>query len=90
MILILGGTTEGRLAVNTLDESGSPFYYSTRGDEQEVSLHHGIRLQGGMDAGAMEQFCRQRESGYWSMPLILLLRNCIATWLQWGNVCKSL
>lgn len=60
MILILGGTAEGRLAVNTLDESGSPFYYSTRGDEQEVSLHHGIRLQGGMDAGAMEQFCRQK------------------------------
>ena len=60
MILILGGTTEGRLAVNTLDESGSPFYYSTRGDEQEVSLHHGIRLQGGMDAGAMEQFCQQK------------------------------
>lgn len=60
MILILGGTTEGRLAANTLDESGSPFYYSTRGDEQEVSLHHGIRLQGGMDAGAMEQFCRQK------------------------------
>lgn len=60
MILILGGTTEGRLAVNTLDESDSPFYYSTRGDEQEVSLHHGIRLQGGMDAGAMEQFCRQK------------------------------
>lgn len=60
MILILGGTTEGRLAANTLDESGSPFYYSTRGDEQEVSLHHGIRLQGGMDAGAMEQSCRQK------------------------------
>ena len=60
MILILGGTTEGRLTANTLDESGSPFYYSTRGDEQEVSLHHGIRLQGGMDAGAMEQFCRQK------------------------------
>lgn len=60
MILILGGTTEGRLAANTLDESGSPFYYSTRGDEQEVSLHHGIRLQGGMDAEAMEQFCRQK------------------------------
>ena len=60
MILILGGTTEGRLAVNTLDESGSPFYYSTRGDEQEVSLHHGIRLQGGMDAEAMELFCRQK------------------------------
>lgn len=61
MILILGGTTEGRLATNTLDESGSPFYYSTRGDEQEVSLHHGIRLQGGMDAETMELFCRQKE-----------------------------
>ena len=36
MILILGGTTEGRIAARTLEESGKPFYYSTKGDEQEV------------------------------------------------------
>ena len=44
MILILGGTTEGRIAARTLEESGKPFYYSTKGDEQEVTMHHGIRL----------------------------------------------
>ena len=49
MILILGGTTEGRIAVRTLEEAGKPFYYSTKGDEQEVTMHHGIRLQGAMD-----------------------------------------
>ena len=30
MILILGGTTEGRAAVKTADEAGSPYFYSTR------------------------------------------------------------
>ena len=34
MILILGGTTEGRIAARTLEEAGKPFYYSTKGDEQ--------------------------------------------------------
>lgn len=61
MILILGGTTEGRTAAKTLEEAGQPFYYSTRGDEQEVTLHHGIRLQGGMDAAALADFCRQHD-----------------------------
>ena len=30
MILILGGTTEGRMAVRVADEAGSPYYYSTK------------------------------------------------------------
>lgn len=57
MILILGGTTEGRIAIQTLEEAGKTFYYSTRGDEQEVSLQHGIRLQGGMDDVELARFC---------------------------------
>ncbi len=57
MILILGGTTEGRTAARTLEEAGNSYYYSTKGDEQEIALHHGVRLQGGMDADAMENFC---------------------------------
>lgn len=59
MILILGGTTEGRIAVRTLEEAGKPFYYSTKGDEQAVPLHNGIRLQGAMDENGLESFCRQ-------------------------------
>lgn len=58
MILVLGGTTEGRLAVKVLDESGKPYFYSTRGDSQQVSCRHGERVSGGMDVEKMEAFCR--------------------------------
>ncbi|MCD8183622.1 MAG: cobalt-precorrin-5B (C(1))-methyltransferase CbiD [Bacteroides sp.] len=61
MILILGGTTEGRIAAETLEEAGKPFYYSTKGSEQEVTLHNGIRLQGAMDAIDLEGFCRKHD-----------------------------
>lgn len=61
MILILGGTTEGRVAVQTLEEAGKPFYYSTRGDEQKVPLHNGIRLQGAMDAIDLKMFCQEKD-----------------------------
>ena len=57
MILILGGTTEGRLAVKVADEAGSPYYYSTRGIQQEIACRNGIQLTGGMDVEAMTSFC---------------------------------
>ena len=57
MILILGGTTEGRLAVKVADEAGSPYYYSTRGIQQEIACRNGIHLTGGMDVEAMTSFC---------------------------------
>ena len=62
MILIFGGTTEGRIAIQTLEEAGKTFYYSTKGDEQDVLLHNGIRLQGAMDAIEIETFCAQRRA----------------------------
>lgn len=61
MILILGGTTEGRIAARTLEEAGKTFYYSTKGDEQEVTMHHGIRLQGAMDELDLERCCREHN-----------------------------
>ncbi len=61
MILVLGGTTEGRIAIETLEEAGKPYFYSTKGSEQQVPLHHGVRLCGAMDAGGMETFCREQE-----------------------------
>lgn len=57
MILILGGTTEGRHAVRVCDEASKPYYYSTKGDMQEVECAHGIRLTGGLDEMSMETFC---------------------------------
>ena len=59
MILVFGGTTEGRKAVAALEAAGSTYYYSTRSDEQRVELVHGIRLAGGMDVGAIASFCRE-------------------------------
>ncbi len=59
MILVFGGTTEGRKAVEVLEESGSTYYYSTRTEEQEVALHHGVRLHGALDQQAMIAFCRE-------------------------------
>lgn len=61
MILVFGGTTEGRIAIRKLEEAGNPYYYSTRGDEQEVVLHHGIRLTGAMDATQLKAFCMEHS-----------------------------
>ena len=57
MILILGGTTEGRAAVRVADEANQPYFYSTKGTLQEVVCAHGTRLTGAMDIEAMSQFC---------------------------------
>ena len=59
MILVFGGATEGRKAVAELEEAGQPFYYSTKTDMQDVTLHHGIPLQGAMDQEAMTTFCQK-------------------------------
>lgn len=61
MILILGGTTQGRSAVQVADQSGNTFFYSTKGELQEVISHNGVRVTGGMDALQMEQFCLANE-----------------------------
>ena len=59
MILVFGGTTEGRKAVEVLEEAGNTYYYSTKTEEQEVALHHGIRLHGALDQKAMLTFCQE-------------------------------
>ena len=61
MILIFGGTTEGRLAVETLDEAGAPYFYSTRGEAQVITCRHGQRITGALDGEAMAAFCREKE-----------------------------
>ncbi len=61
MILVFGGTTEGRMAIEALEAAGSPYYYSTRGDVQQVSLTHGIHLKGGMDLQEMMAFCAEHD-----------------------------
>lgn len=61
MILVFGGTTEGRKTVEVLEEGGSTYYYSTKTGEQDIVLHHGVRLDGALDAEAMQAFCRAHD-----------------------------
>lgn len=61
MILILGGTTEGRHAVTVCDEASKPYYYSTKGELQEIVCANGIRLTGALNENAMEAICIEKN-----------------------------
>lgn len=61
MILVFGGTTEGRKAVEVLEEGGSLYFYSTKTGEQDITLHHGQRIDGALDAKAMRTFCGEHD-----------------------------
>ena len=61
MILVFGGTTEGRKAVEVLEKAGNAYYYSTKTGEQDITLHHGIRLDGALDEEAMRAFCQEHD-----------------------------
>lgn len=61
MILVFGGTTEGRKAAEVLEEAGTTFYYSTKTGEQDISLHHGVRTDGAMDKASMVSFCTKHN-----------------------------
>ena len=61
MILVFGGTTEGRRAAEVLEEAGSVYFYSTKTGEQELTLHNGQRIDGAMDEEAMYAFCLEHS-----------------------------
>ena len=61
MILVFGGTTEGRKAVEVLEEAGTTYYYSTLSDGQKIELVHGIHLTGGMEVPEMIACCREHD-----------------------------
>ena len=61
MILVFGGTTEGRKTIETLEEGQGTYFYSTKTGEQDVTLHHGQRIDGALDGEAMHRFCREHD-----------------------------
>lgn len=61
MILVFGGTTEGRIAVKTLDEGEGKYFYSTRSPLQEVECAHGRHISGEMTRMKMIDFCRDNK-----------------------------
>lgn len=60
-ILIFGGTTEGRLAIDVCEQAGSTYYYSTKSDMQKIEMQHGIRLSGAMTDNDIITFCREHN-----------------------------
>lgn len=61
MILVFGGTTEGRIAVKTLDEGEGKYFYSTCSELQKVDCAHGKHICGEMRENVMLDFCRDKE-----------------------------
>ena len=61
MILVFGGTTEGRVAAKVLEESGASYWYSTRGDLQEIQFVHGVHVTGAMEVPEMVAFCKEHS-----------------------------
>ena len=61
MILILGGTTEGRKAIQVVESAGKPYYYSTVSNEQMIETAHAFRITGGMQEEEMTEFCHERQ-----------------------------
>ena len=61
MILVFGGTTEGRMAAKVLEESGANYYYSTRSDTQDIQLVHGQHITGAMEAPEMAAYCHEHD-----------------------------
>ena len=62
-LLVFGGTTEGRLAVDVCEQAGKPFYYSTKGSLQKVDMHNGLHITGAMSADDIVAFCKEHEIG---------------------------
>lgn len=57
MILVLGGTTEGRKVVQLLEQGDGEYFYSTLGDMQTVECQHGTHISGAMTVDTMQKFC---------------------------------
>jgi cobalt-precorrin-5B (C1)-methyltransferase len=59
MILLFGGTTEGRQVAEFFDIIGQPYFYSTKTESgQSVG---GRKITGAMDAGRIISFCREKD-----------------------------
>lgn len=60
MILVFGGTTEGRLAARVLDGAAKPYIYSTCGGAQNLCSPFAIQISGRLDEDGMTSLFRER------------------------------
>lgn len=60
MILIFGGTTEGRKVVAVCESAAKLFYYSTKTKSQKIEIAHGSHITGGLDEKDIIDFCKEK------------------------------
>ncbi len=60
MILIFGGTTEGRVAAQVCHAAGKPFFYSSKNGDQQLPMELLQPIAGAMDAEGIRQFCQEQ------------------------------
>ena len=60
MILIFGGTTEGRKVVAICESAAKHFYYSTKAKSQKIETAHGTHITGGLDEKGIIDFCKEK------------------------------
>ncbi len=63
MLLIFGGTTEGKLAAKTCDAAGKEFYYSTKSDIENLEIANGKSVTGAMQVPDIVDFCKNENIG---------------------------
>ena len=61
MILVFGGTTEGKLTAKLLDENQRPFLYSTKTNTADITTQNGIYINGALDEQQMTSLCKQEK-----------------------------
>ena len=61
MILIFGGTTEGRISARVCDLGSKPYFYSTFGDDQVLESPMLRRVSGAMTVLEMLAFCKKYQ-----------------------------
>ena len=59
MVLVFGGTTEGKLVAELFDQIGQAYFYSTKSDAHQHIK--GERIFGAMDQKEMDSFCEDRN-----------------------------
>ncbi len=61
MLLIFGGTTEGKLAAKVCDAAGKPFYYSTKSPLSNFETANGKAISGAMEIVDIVNFCKENN-----------------------------
>ena len=61
MIIIFGGTTEGRTAAAVTDNSGKNYFYSTKSELQDIQLKNGRRIAGALNESDMQRLIEHED-----------------------------